>query len=135
MIRNFLLEDLTDVNNLLETFSYKLIDKSLENPFLNILVYYDNYIKGVLVYQYIFDRIEIDYIVVNEKDRNLGIASQLLNYLENKYDNIDNITLEVRESNIVARNYYIKNGFKEAGYRKNYYNDESGILMLKNLGE
>ena len=46
-----------------------------------------------------------------------------------------NITLEVRESNLSAINFYKKNGFNEITKRKNYYKDENGILMLKNLGE
>lgn len=135
MIREFEEKDFTSVNNLLNIFNYNLDNRSFDNDFLRILIYEEDIIKGVLVYQYLYDRIEIDYIIVDIEYRNLGIATKLLNFIENKYKNIDNITLEVRESNISAINFYIKNGFKEVAKRKNYYNDEDGILMIKNLGE
>ena len=135
MIREFEEKDFTLVNNLLNIFNYNLNNSSFDNDFLRILIYEEDIIKGVLVYQYLYDRIEIDYIIVDIEYRNLGIATKLLNFIENKYKNIDNITLEVRESNISAINFYIKNGFKEVAKRKNYYNDEDAILMIKNLGE
>ena len=131
MIRSFKLNDLNEVNLLLKEFEYKLDEKSLSNDFLNLLVYQENEIKGVLVYQDLIDRLEIDYIVVNKKDRKKGIATNLLRFLENNHKNIINITLEVRKSNINAINFYKRNGFKEVTIRKNYYNGEDGILMIK----
>lgn len=135
MIRKIEENDYEVVNNLLKIFDYNLDKNSFENDFLKVLVYEDKYIRGVLVYRYLYDRIEIDYIIVDSEYRGLGIATNLLKYLENKYKNIDNITLEVRESNKQAINFYLKNGFKEVIKRKNYYKDEDGILMIKNLGE
>lgn len=135
MIREFRNKDLIEVNNLLQSFDYNIGEKSFNNDFFKILVYEDNLIKGVLIYQFIYDRIEIDYIIVDIKYRNLGIATKLLKFLESKYKNLKNITLEVRESNKVAINFYEKNGFEEVTKRKNYYKDEDGILMIKNLGE
>ena len=135
MIRVFQYKDLDEINKLLEVFNYKIDKESFNNDFLKVLVYEDNFIKGILVYQYLYDRIEIDYIIVNEKYRNLGIATKLLAFIENEYKNINNITLEVRESNKEAIKFYLKNGFKEVTKRKNYYKNEDGILMIKNLGE
>lgn len=135
MIRDFEEKDLNYINKLLNNFNYQLSEKSFDNDFLKVLVYEDKIIKGILVYQYIYDRIEIDYIIVDNKYRRCGIASNLLKFIETKNNNIKNITLEVRESNKEAINFYLKNGFKEVTKRKNYYNDEDGILMIKNLGE
>ena len=136
MIREYQKQDLKDINNLIKNFDYKLDDNSFSNEFLNIVIYEEeNDIKGVLIYEFFYDRIEIDYIIVDSEYRGLGIATNLLKYLENKYKNIDNITLEVRESNKPAIKFYLKNGFKEVIKRKNYYKDEDGILMIKNLGE
>ncbi|MBQ9072440.1 MAG: GNAT family N-acetyltransferase [Bacilli bacterium] len=135
MIRDFEYKDLDDVNKLLRTFNCQINNESFNNDFLKILVYEEDFIKGILVYQYLYERIEIDYIVVNQEYRNSGIATKLLNFMENEYKNINNITLEVRESNKEAISFYLKNGFKEAIKRKNYYKDEDGILMIKNLGE
>ena len=74
-------------------------------------MYKDIDIKGILVYELIYDRAEIDYIIVDENYRRKGIATKLLNYLETN-NNLYNITLEVRESNIDAIKFYEKNGFK-----------------------
>ena len=135
MIREFEEKDFVLVNNLLNTFNYNLNKESFNNDFLRILVFEEGFIKGILVYQYIYDRIEIDYIIVDDKYRNLGIATKLLNFMENRHEKLKNITLEVRENNKEAINFYLKNGFKEVIKRKNYYEDEDGILMIKNLGE
>lgn len=135
MIREFIKKDTERVNELLKDFNYKIDKKSFNNDFLKILIYEENSIQGVLVYQYLYDRIEIDYIIVDKDYRNRGIATKLLEFIENNYNNLKNITLEVRESNEEAIKFYLKNNFKEITKRKNYYKDEDGILMIKNLGE
>ena len=132
MIRDFNFKDLKEVNNLLKEFNYAVDKNSLNNEFLKIILYENNGIKGVLVYNLIYDRIEIDYIIVHKNYRNKGIATSLLNYIE-KDNSIKNITLEVRESNTIAINFYLKNGFKKVSTRKNYYKEENGILMMKSL--
>ena len=135
MIRYIEQKDFDQVNKLLKQFNYELCKKSFENDFLKVLVYEEENIRAILVYQYIYGRIEIDYIAVEEKYRNCGLATKLLEFMEREYINLTNITLEVRESNERARRFYLKNGFKEVTKRKNYYNDEDGILMIKNLGD
>ena len=131
MIRRFKDEDLFEVNKLLQIFNVKYDDT---NGFTNILVYEeDNRVVGALVYSLIYDRIEIEYIVVDDKYKRLGIGSKLLKYIET--EGIKNITLEVRENNDVAINFYKKNGYEIVATRKNYYKEENGYLMMKNLGE
>ena len=124
MIREATLDDLDNINKLLSDFNYRL--NNLDQEFLNVLVHED--IDAVLVYKYIYDRIEIDYIIVNEDKRKKGIASTLIKYLD-KYN--CSITLEVNETNISAINLYKKCGFKEVAKRKNYYKDNDAILMMK----
>ena len=50
-------------------------------------------------------------------------------------ENVKNITLEVRENNKIAIDFYIKNGYKIETIRKDYYGNENGYLMIKELGE
>ena len=131
MIRSITDKDLFEVNNLLQIFN---VEYKESKDFTNILVYEENgKIIGVLVYSLIYDRIEIEYIVVNDEYKKLGIGSKLLKYIEKS--GIKNITLEVRESNEVAINFYKKNGYEIVATRKNYYKDENGYLMIKKLGE
>ena len=133
MIRKLEPKDIEVVNKYLKEFNYK-IDETL-NEFVNVLLYDDNGIKGVLVYSRIYDRLEIDYIIVDKQYRRLGIASNLLKYMEDENKGALNITLEVRESNDLAISFYKKNGFVIEAVRKNYYKDENGLLMMKKLGE
>ena len=63
----------------------------------------------------------------------LSLKQSILNEIEQK--GIKNITLEVRESNKEAIEFYKKNGYRIEAIRKNYYGSENGYLMLKELGE
>lgn len=88
-----------------------------------------NYIKGILVYDYIYDRIEINYIVVDDINRKQGIASMLLNFLINKSK--CSISLEVNSKNSAAINLYNKFNFEVVAIRKNYYGSEDALLMIR----
>lgn len=107
------------------------IELNTNDPFTkNILYIDDNNIVGFLNYSIIYERAELNYIFVLESHRNKKVASKLLNNMINNCKSCDNITLEVRKSNDVAIKLYTNYGFKEAAIRKNYYNNEDGILMM-----
>ena len=103
----------------------------IQNPFniySKVVVYKENnMIQGILVYDEIYDRIEIDYILVLEDVRRNGIGTKLLNY----FDDQQQISLEVRENNVSAIEFYKKNGFNVVARRKNYYNSEDAFLMCR----
>ena len=67
--------------------------------------------------------------------RHSGIGSELMKEVINdaKAKKVNTLTLEVRESNSVARELYKKFGFREVALRKFYYGDEHGILMEKQV--
>lgn len=75
----------------------------------------------------------INSIATHENYRGKGIGTALLLGILNycKENNTNEITLEVRESNLAAQNFYKKCGFIVEGERKKYYsnNGESAILM------
>lgn len=81
---------------------------------------------------------EILNLFVLETYRGQKIGSRLLQAvldvcIEAK---IENITLEVRPSNVAAIALYTSLGFHEATRRKQYYNDgEDALLMFKAVGE
>ena len=107
-----------------------------DNPFLNRAIYLvDNVECGKLDYLLMYDRMEIQDIFVDVNYRNQGIGTRLMAYLISvEIDNhVVNITLEVRISNEVARSLYKKFGFREVALRHNYYGDEDGILMEKQV--
>lgn len=106
------------------------------NPYARSIEYYQtNEVIGYLNYSLIYDRIEIDDFYVKEEKRRIGIGKKLMSYLVCIAINnhVVNITLEVRESNEIARNLYKSFGFREVALRRLYYGDENGILMEKQV--
>ncbi len=106
------------------------------NPYARKIEFYEKEkMIGYLDYSLIYDRIEIDNFFVEEKHRKKGIGKKILSYLVVVAINnhVINITLEVRESNHIARELYKKFGFREVALRKFYYGDENGILMEKQV--
>lgn len=106
------------------------------SPYVRYIEYTkENKVLGYLKYSLIYDRIEIDNIFVNEEYRGHKIGDKLMSRLVSIAieNHVVNITLEVRKSNIVARNLYKKYGFNEVALRKYYYGDEDAILMEKQV--
>ena len=112
------------------------VDITSDNPFGRRIEYFvDDKSIAYLEYSLIYDRMEIDNIMVLSDYRGNGIETKLMAHLISlaiEY-RVDNITLEVRVSNEIARNMYKKFGFHEVAIRKYYYGDEDGILMEKNI--
>lgn len=85
----------------------------------------------------ILDEGHITNIAVSKDSRGQGIGNYLVMGLIDfcKKSKIYNMTLEVRESNIVAQNLYKKYGFLDCGIRPNYYSDdhENAMIMWKTI--
>ena len=77
---------------------------------------------------------EIYRVATLPEYRKRGIAYRLLDYAikTERGHGLECLFLEVRKSNIPARNLYHSYGFKEFGERKNYYSDpkEDAVLMV-----
>lgn len=107
-----------------------------DNPFSKYIEYLENdVVVAKMKYSIIYDRMELDDILVKEEYRNKGIGSKLMGYLVSVAitEKVVNITLEVRKSNEIARNMYKKFGFREVALRKFYYGNEDAILMEKQV--
>ncbi len=112
----------------------KKIDSN--NPFIKCFSYtYENKIIGYLLFQHIYDRIEIDDFYIEEKYRNKGFGSKLIEKVISygNDNNIQNITLEVRKDNYNAIKIYEKYGFESVALREKYYNGIDAILMKKEM--
>lgn len=107
------------------------------NSFEKILVYKENKILGFISYSIMYERAELDYILVLPQFRGKKIASYLMKAMFNdlKRNKVSNITLEVRENNEAAIKLYLKYGFKRVAIRKQYYGKIDAILMEKELGD
>lgn len=130
--------ELNKINELESSFHYVLKDVKSDlanNPFSHYLLFIeDNKILGYLNYYLMYDKLEIANFNVLEEYQNNHIGYRLLDYLIKKYTNIvDNITLEVKETNEKAIHLYEKMGFKKVSIRKGYYNGIDGILMERGM--
>ena len=76
---------------------------------------------------------QITNIAVLKEFRRNKIACKMLSVLIDRAKelNLENLSLEVRESNTAAINLYLGMDFKKVGTRKNYYKNptEDAILM------
>ncbi|HAW49338.1 TPA: ribosomal-protein-alanine N-acetyltransferase [bacterium] len=79
----------------------------------------------------VFEEADLINIAVSPLFRRKKIGSYLLNFLikKAKEKGVEEIKLEVRESNKIAQMFYKKHGFLEIGKRKGYYKDEDAIVM------
>lgn len=82
---------------------------------------------------------ELENIVVEPKRRGRGIGSKLMQaFLDVARERGGGaVFLEVRESNVTAREFYRRWGFEEVGMRKRYYSgpEEDGVVYRLALGE
>lgn len=126
-------EDIKVINSFLLFFNTTI--KEID-CFQKFLIYEkDNKNIGFVDFSFIYDRIEINYIYVDSSYRKQQIGSKLLEEIilfANK-NNCINITLEVNENNKVAIKFYEKNKFIKSAVRHNYYGNENGILMIREL--
>ena len=111
-----------------------------ENPLNKIIVCKDdNKVVGFIDFMITFNSATISQIAVKNEYRKNGIATKLLSEMEKCFPNdiediVENVTLEVRESNQAAINLYKKNGYEEVVIKKHYYsNGENAIYMVKRL--
>lgn len=138
MIRKAYLNDIEILNQLISEIDSKVINHYdlTEDPFTEYIVYCeDNTIMGFLSYAIMYDRSEINYILVSYEYRNQGVASKLMDYMITDCikNNCINITLEVKASNNNAISLYHKYGFKNIAIRKKYYGNCDGIMMERML--
>ena len=136
MIRKAKLEDALWIAKLeQETFSDPLSEEFItndlkNNPFANYFVAeLDGKVIGYIG-SWITDNTEILNFCVDINYRNNGIGNELFGAVNNIH--IGMISLEVRETNLGARRFYERQGFKSVAIRKNYYsNGDNAILMVK----
>ena len=83
----------------------------------------------------ILDEAHITNIAVRPQNRGEGWGNFLLYAMleQAKKSKMNAVTLEVRESNDIARRLYEKYGFKECGRRKAYYENREDALIYWNV--
>jgi ribosomal-protein-alanine acetyltransferase len=90
---------------------------------------------GLICAQSVASDWEIENVLVADQFLRAGIGSALVQELIRRAQQADvsAILLEVRESNLAARQLYEKHGFREVGRRRNYYADPVEDAILYHL--
>ena len=115
----------------------QVIYESKENPVANLYsATIDDEVVGYIDFFITFDSASIARICVADEYRRNGIAKTLIEKMvevcKKQKEPVENITLEVRESNEAAIKLYEKNGFKTITKKKMYYSDgEDAIYMVR----
>lgn len=104
----------------------------LVNPLAKYFVLtINNQVAGYAGLWHIVDEGHITNIAIKKELQGQGLSNYLLKEIidyKNK-NNLSFLTLEVRESNIIAQKLYEKYNFKKTGERKKYYeNSETAFL-------
>lgn len=135
------LSDLKTIKDILITdfddfWNYNILKEELQNENSSYIVAkLGCEVVGFAGMKIVIDEADIMNIVTKKTYRNHGIGTLLLKHLillSNKL-NLNSVSLEVNEENIIAIHLYEKFGFKNIGIRKNYYQNRNGIIMAKKL--
>jgi len=142
MIRSMAINDLDAICAIEnEAFSHPWTNEDFlselnANPYANYYVLEEN--NQIIAYVglwIIFEKAQITTIAVESKFRGLKFSKVLMKFVDDLCirNNVDQISLEVRISNIKAINLYEGFGFIKSGIRKDYYQDnhEDAYLMVK----
>ncbi len=118
-----------------EAWSEKSLLQLLDNPDYLTLLERDaegNALTYLIGWQ-IAGEAELARIGVTLAARRQGLAGQMLHaaLLIWRTARVQNVWLEVRQSNVAARRLYEKRGFTVVGTRKNYYADGEDALVLR----
>ena len=115
------------------SFRFELTDNPASRCWV---VELDGKVVGMLVAWMLVDEAHIATLATHPDYRRQGIARKLLTYALRYMSKEGAVTsfLEVRESNLAAREMYRKFGYDEVGRRNHYYKDnsEDAILMTLN---
>jgi ribosomal-protein-alanine N-acetyltransferase len=109
---------------------------SVESP-QGILAKANKKILGYICFWMFDTEIQIINLAVRPENRRQKLGQSMLKRMieAGSSNGLRSIWLEVRPSNVPARNLYTKFGFHEAGRRKRYYSDtnEDAIIMMLKL--
>lgn len=130
-------DDVCDIARLLRYCVGERADREaaeyLQNPdAVTLKAVKDGVTVGFITLLISFENADLLDIAVDENYRRQGIAKTLLKSAAAQ-TGVRSLILEVRESNIPARQFYEKQGFKEISKRKKYYTApvEDAIIYMR----
>ncbi len=120
-------------------WSEAMLEEELYNDTASFIVAEgeDGQVLGYAGLHVVLDEGCIDNVAVRPDCRRQGIADRLLDvFCRFGQEHLAFLTLEVRPSNEAAVSLYKKNGFREAGRRRDYYENprEDALLLTRPFG-
>lgn len=141
MIRRMTEADLEQVAELeqvcfSEPWSYALLKEGLPVVYdVYFVAVQEEQVQGYAVLRVLAGEGEIQRIAVLPACRKLGLGSELMAAMVTyaRVNETFSLSLEVRESNLAARNLYESYGFRATAIRKDYYHNpvEAAIIMRR----
>ena len=134
MIRRIKESDIPFINEIVKNYDkdfmhHYTLDMYLDSDvYLMYLYEENNTIKGFIICNHLYEKMEILLLFVKDEFRNQGIGKKLVEYL---YKLSEIITLEVSVENYPALHLYEKLGVKEVGRRPKYYKGIDALIMEK----
>ena len=94
-------------------------------------LFFHDFLVGICVFHVVFDEAQINFFVINEKYRNRGFGSYLMEQLIKRCEKlrINKLILEVSCTNEIAEKFYSNFEFSTVGIRKSYYKDGSDAFL------
>lgn len=116
----------------------RMFEETITSPIsMSFTIEIDSLLLGYIMSYLVENEAHIMNLAIHPDHRGKGCASRLvrhtINYCEGK--GVSEFFLEVRESNINAKNLYRKLGFEVIGRRKRYYSEtnEDALVMQLSL--
>lgn len=114
------------------------VTRSLRQPETLVLAARDRAVlAGFAIMQFGEERAHLSLLAVRPDYRRQGVARRMLDWLSASAltAGISGIQLELRESNLDARRFYLKQGFGETVRVPGYYQGrESAVRMMREIG-
>jgi len=137
LIREFRKEDLADIlkierESFCDAWSEESFLREITLPFSRFLVAEsEGKVIGYLIAWIVGKTCDVNRIAVLPAFRRKGVGKELLRKLFEvlQKEGVEEIFLEVRESNIPAIKFYESFGFMKIGLRKGYYGKENALMF------
>lgn len=101
--------------------------------FENLGIFEDTRLVAFVLYRIIAGEAEIVHLVCDKNEQGCGYARHLMTTLHERLgnDHVEQLFLEVRETNQPAQQLYRGLGFQLIGRRKAYYQNREDALLMK----
>lgn len=120
-----------------QAFVYEIDGNPLSRPRVAVTITEPSEVAGYAITWLVLDQLHIQNLAVRRRNRHQGLAKLLLaRAIEEAVEHsASTALLEVRRSNVAARNLYRSLGFEEFGERRGYYTRpaEDALLYRKDL--